>query len=172
MKFFPLSLADDARQWWIDEGDGKITTWKELVEKKFCKFYPLSCDGDDEILEEEEFDYGNPPNTTTDSSFKPCLNDQEKDDIEKKDERSQKKRKGNNNTLNKAPKSNNQNNEQHSKRVCKAEKFEAIKYSLGPNEEYIAISTMSGKETKIDLAGKEIDKVGEVSIIWNPMCVL
>ncbi|GKE83626.1 hypothetical protein Tco_1557368, partial [Tanacetum coccineum] len=26
MKAFPLSLADDARQWWIDEGDGKITT--------------------------------------------------------------------------------------------------------------------------------------------------
>ncbi|GJU58435.1 hypothetical protein Tco_1236201 [Tanacetum coccineum] len=36
MKVFPLSLADDARQWWIDEGDGKITTWKELVEKFFC----------------------------------------------------------------------------------------------------------------------------------------
>ncbi|GJY59340.1 hypothetical protein Tco_0459232 [Tanacetum coccineum] len=35
MKVFPLSLADDARQWWIDEGDGKITTWKELVEKFF-----------------------------------------------------------------------------------------------------------------------------------------
>ncbi|GKA91604.1 hypothetical protein Tco_0813529 [Tanacetum coccineum] len=87
----------------------------------------------------EEYDYRNPPNTTTDSSFKPCLNTQEKDDIEKEDERSQKKRKGNNNTLNKAPKSDNQNNEQHSKRVCKAKKFEAIKYSLGPNEEYITI---------------------------------
>ncbi|GJS34928.1 hypothetical protein Tco_0533310 [Tanacetum coccineum] len=52
MKFFPLSLADDARQWWIDEGDGKITTWKELVEKFFCKFYPLSHDGKDEMLKE------------------------------------------------------------------------------------------------------------------------
>ncbi|GKA41353.1 hypothetical protein Tco_0733946 [Tanacetum coccineum] len=52
MKVFPLSLADDARQWWIDEKDGKITTWKELVEKFFCKFYPLSRDGEDEILEE------------------------------------------------------------------------------------------------------------------------
>ncbi|GKE06116.1 hypothetical protein Tco_1398134 [Tanacetum coccineum] len=167
-KVFPLSLADDARQWWIDEGDGKITTWKELVEKFFYKFYPLSHNGEDELLEEEsgwndtksiihswinenwnnelmndivssdeeweESDYGNPPNTTTDSSFKPCLNTQEKDDIKKKDERSQMKRKGNNNTLNKAPKSDNQNNEQHSKRVLKSEKFEAIKYSLGPNK--------------------------------------
>ncbi|GJX97105.1 hypothetical protein Tco_0352903 [Tanacetum coccineum] len=51
-KVFPLSLADDARQWWIDEGDGKITTWKELVEKFFCKFYPISRDGEDEMLEE------------------------------------------------------------------------------------------------------------------------
>ncbi|GJS01978.1 hypothetical protein Tco_0318486 [Tanacetum coccineum] len=51
MKVFPLSLADDSRQWWIDEEDGKITTWKELVEKFFCKFYPLSRDGKDEMLE-------------------------------------------------------------------------------------------------------------------------
>ncbi|GJY78916.1 hypothetical protein Tco_0484717 [Tanacetum coccineum] len=84
MKFFPLSLADDARQWWIDKGDGKITTRKELVEKFFCKFYPLSYDGEDEMLREEpindivssdeeweESDNGNPPNTTTDSFFKP-----------------------------------------------------------------------------------------------------
>ncbi|GJR81536.1 hypothetical protein Tco_0152321 [Tanacetum coccineum] len=52
MKVFPLSLADDARQWWIDKRDGKITTWKELVEIFFYKFYPLSHDGEDEILEE------------------------------------------------------------------------------------------------------------------------
>ncbi|GJV45830.1 hypothetical protein Tco_1430366 [Tanacetum coccineum] len=43
MKVFPLSLANDARQWWIDEGDGKITTLKELVEKFFYKLYPLSA---------------------------------------------------------------------------------------------------------------------------------
>ncbi|GJT21369.1 hypothetical protein Tco_0891306 [Tanacetum coccineum] len=193
MKVFPLLLADDARQWWIDEWDGKITTWKELVEKFFCKLYPLSHDGEDEMLEEgdnwgpnalefisrvnslfenhkrvdgttkkallhswvnenwnkepmndmvssdeewEESDLGNSPNTTTDSFFKPYLNAQEKDDIEKEDERSQKKRKGNNNILNKAPESDNQNNEQSSKRVCKAENFEAIKYSLGPIHGY------------------------------------
>ncbi|GJX32256.1 hypothetical protein Tco_0242111 [Tanacetum coccineum] len=52
MKVFPLSLADDARQWWINEGDGKITTWEELVEKFFCKFYPESHDGEDEMLDE------------------------------------------------------------------------------------------------------------------------
>ncbi|GJT18636.1 hypothetical protein Tco_0877342 [Tanacetum coccineum] len=36
-------------------------------------------------------------------------------------------------------KEDNKNDEQPNKRVCKAEKFEAIKYSLGPNETYIAI---------------------------------
>ncbi|GJY39608.1 hypothetical protein Tco_0425972 [Tanacetum coccineum] len=87
----------------------------------------------------EESDYGNPPNNTTDSSFKPYLNAQEKNDIKKEDERSQKKHKGNNNILNKAPKFDNQYNKQPSKRVCKAEKFKAIKYSFGPNKEYTAI---------------------------------
>ncbi|GKA48383.1 hypothetical protein Tco_0741341 [Tanacetum coccineum] len=113
IKVFPLSLADDARQWWIDEGDGKTTTWKELVEKFFYKFYPLSV-----------------------MAKMKCWR---KDDIEKEDERSQKKRKGNNTILNKALEFDNQNNEQPCKRVCKAEKFEAIKYSLGPNEKYIVV---------------------------------
>ncbi|GKD81745.1 hypothetical protein Tco_1348584 [Tanacetum coccineum] len=100
MKVFPLSLADDARQWWISEGEGKITTWQELVEKFLCKFYLESHDGEDEMLDEgdnwgidplefisrvnssfkshmkvdgrtkKESDYGNPLNTTTDPFFK------------------------------------------------------------------------------------------------------
>ncbi|GKB88924.1 hypothetical protein Tco_0961196 [Tanacetum coccineum] len=52
MKVFPLSLAEDARQWWINEGKGKITTWEELVEKFFYKFYPESHDGEDKMLDE------------------------------------------------------------------------------------------------------------------------
>ncbi|GKA48329.1 retrovirus-related pol polyprotein from transposon TNT 1-94 [Tanacetum coccineum] len=52
MKFFPLSLADDARQWWINEWEGKITNWEELVEKFFCKFYLESHDSEDEMLDE------------------------------------------------------------------------------------------------------------------------
>ncbi|GKF21975.1 hypothetical protein Tco_0074297 [Tanacetum coccineum] len=52
MKIFPLSLADDARQWWINTGEGKLTIWEELVEKFFCKFYPESYDGEDEMLDE------------------------------------------------------------------------------------------------------------------------
>ncbi|GKA53455.1 hypothetical protein Tco_0746770 [Tanacetum coccineum] len=52
MKIFPLSLTNEVRQWWIDEGEQKITVWEELVEKFFCKFYPDSYDGEDEMLDE------------------------------------------------------------------------------------------------------------------------
>ncbi|GJS99178.1 hypothetical protein Tco_0820348 [Tanacetum coccineum] len=52
MKVFPLSLADDARQWWINKGEGKITTWEELGEKFFYRFYPESYDGEEEMLDE------------------------------------------------------------------------------------------------------------------------
>ncbi|GKA65859.1 hypothetical protein Tco_0765566 [Tanacetum coccineum] len=178
MKVFPLSLADDAKEWWISE---EITTWEELVEKFFCRFYPESYDGEDEMLDEgenwgidpleflsnintsfkyhkkvdgrtqkvifhawmngnwnkryvdnsisssnelKESKYENPPNTATDSFFKAY----EARDIEKL---SQTKRKHSN--------TSNSINELPNKRRCKTEKFEAIQYSLGPNEEYIAI---------------------------------
>ncbi|GKE14096.1 hypothetical protein Tco_1421673 [Tanacetum coccineum] len=95
-------------------------------------------------IAKKKFDYGNPHKTATDSSFKPYLKTREMDDIEKEDERSRMKRKLNNcdleaDILNNTLNSCNKNNEQPNKRMYKAEKFEAIKYSLGPNEEYIAI---------------------------------
>ncbi|GKB21847.1 hypothetical protein Tco_0855770 [Tanacetum coccineum] len=40
--------------------DGKITTWEGLVEKFFCRFYPESYDGEDEMLDEGE-DWGIDP---------------------------------------------------------------------------------------------------------------
>ncbi|GJR90135.1 reverse transcriptase domain-containing protein [Tanacetum coccineum] len=181
MKVFPLSLADDAKEWWISDGDEKITTWEELVEKFFCRFYPESYDGEDEMLDEgenwgidpleflsnintsfkyhkkvdgrtqkvifhawmngnwnkryvdnsisssnelKESKYENPSNTATDSFFKAY----EVRDIEKQ---SQTKRKYSN--------TSNSINELPNKRRCKAEKLKAIQYSLGSNEEYIAI---------------------------------
>ncbi|GKE76833.1 hypothetical protein Tco_1542953 [Tanacetum coccineum] len=51
LKVFPLSLADDAKEWWISE---EITTWEELVEKFFYRFYSESHDGKDEMLDEGE----------------------------------------------------------------------------------------------------------------------
>ncbi|GKC50597.1 hypothetical protein Tco_1073342, partial [Tanacetum coccineum] len=154
MKVFPLSLADDARQWWINEGEGKITTWEELVENFFCKFYPESHDGEDEMLDEgdnwgidplefisrvnssfenhmkvdgrtrKESDYGNPLNTATDSFFKA----HDEHDIEEGNKLRLMKRKEDNKN--------------------------------------------DGQPNKRDLAGKEIDEVGEVLIIWNPVYVV
>ncbi|GJW28049.1 hypothetical protein Tco_0044924 [Tanacetum coccineum] len=181
MKVFPLSLADDANEWWISKGEGKITTWEELVEIFFCRFYPESYDGEDEMLDEgenlridpleflsnvntsfknhkkvdgrtkklifhswmngnwnkryvdnniscnnerKESKYENPSNTATDSFFKAY----DVRDIEKENGRKQTKRKD-----------NDKDNKKPNKRRCKAEKFEAIQYSIGPNKEYIAI---------------------------------
>ncbi|GJZ13080.1 hypothetical protein Tco_0548310 [Tanacetum coccineum] len=128
MKVFPILLADDAKEWRISEGDGKVTTWEELVEKLFCRFYPESYDGEDEIIissnERKESKYENPPDTATNSFFKAY----DIRDIEEKNGHGQLKRKD-----------DNWNDKQPNKKVCKTEMFEAIKYSLGPNEEYIAV---------------------------------
>ncbi|GJR27528.1 hypothetical protein Tco_1103760 [Tanacetum coccineum] len=100
-KVFPLSLAGDAKQWWIDEWDGKITAWGILVGRFFCMVrderinrmtkgalchswiyrWENNESTDDFISSDdewEEYDYRNPPNTTTDSFFKPYLKTQEK----------------------------------------------------------------------------------------------
>ncbi|GKA94794.1 hypothetical protein Tco_0816832 [Tanacetum coccineum] len=63
MTTFPLSLSGDVRKWWMNEGDGKINTWEELVKKFFGKLYPLSrasnydqmCDDDEEGHDPLEF---------------------------------------------------------------------------------------------------------------------
>ncbi|GJT71324.1 hypothetical protein Tco_1030610 [Tanacetum coccineum] len=71
-------------------------------------------------------------NTTDDSFFKPYLITLGKSDTKKEDELSQTKRKYSN--------TSKSIDEQPNKRMCKAEKLEAIQYSLGPNKEYIAIT--------------------------------
>ncbi|GJZ37199.1 hypothetical protein Tco_0583390 [Tanacetum coccineum] len=85
--------------------------------------------------------------TIADSFFKPYLNIQEKNNIG--DEQGQTKRKCSN--------TSNSNDEQPNKRVCKAEKFEAIKYSLGPNEEYIAI-----RRCKYDVWERNKESVSQI----------
>nr|GEU85489.1 hypothetical protein [Tanacetum cinerariifolium] len=39
---FPYSLTGKSRRWWMHEGNDKITSWVELVDKFFYKYYPLS----------------------------------------------------------------------------------------------------------------------------------
>ncbi|GJZ25922.1 hypothetical protein Tco_0570175 [Tanacetum coccineum] len=151
MKVFPLSLADDAKEWWISK---EVTTWEELVEKLLCRFYPESYDREEEMLDEGEnwgidpleflsnintsfknhkkvdgrtqkkSKYENPSNIDTDSFFKAYK-------VREIEKQSLTKRKYSN--------ASNSINELPNKRRCKVEKFEAIQYSLGPNEEYIAI---------------------------------
>ncbi|GKC91689.1 hypothetical protein Tco_1152338 [Tanacetum coccineum] len=70
-------------------------------------------------------------NTTTKSFFKPYLITRGKCDTKKEDEQSQTKHKYCN--------ASESIDDQPNKRMCKVEKFEAIQYSLGSNEEYIAI---------------------------------
>ncbi|GJX03218.1 hypothetical protein Tco_0189134 [Tanacetum coccineum] len=55
MKVFPLSLTGDVRKWWMNEGDGKITTLEELEKRFFGKLYPLSCASNyDKMCEDDE----------------------------------------------------------------------------------------------------------------------
>ncbi|GKD81553.1 hypothetical protein Tco_1348392, partial [Tanacetum coccineum] len=80
--FSGRSEEDGAKEWWMNEGNGNIFPWEELVKKFFKKFYPLSCasnydkmcDDDEEGRDPLEFipwiknddewekqEYGNPP---------------------------------------------------------------------------------------------------------------
>ncbi|GJV75668.1 hypothetical protein Tco_1507252 [Tanacetum coccineum] len=99
----------------IDKGEGKIAVWEELVEKFFSKFYPDSYDGEDEMLDKGDnwgidlLEFLLRVNSSFNRHMK--IDGRTKSTID----------------------------EQPNKRRCKAEKFEAIQYSFGPNEEYIAI---------------------------------
>ncbi|GJZ53977.1 hypothetical protein Tco_0608862 [Tanacetum coccineum] len=123
----------------------------------------------DSILNNNEWkksDYGNPLNTATSSFFKA----HDEHDIEEGNELRQIKRK-----------EDNKNDEQPNKKVCKAKKFKAIKYSLGPDEEYIAIRRCEYNTWFLNTAYsnlwiqrigllyrpryKDIDEVSEVSLI-------
>ncbi|GJS98209.1 hypothetical protein Tco_0819379 [Tanacetum coccineum] len=91
MKAFPLSLSKGTKEWWINEWNGNISTWEELVKNFFKKFYSLSCasnydkmcnDDEEEIGKDEgllndevssdeeweEHEYGNPPKTYSDET--------------------------------------------------------------------------------------------------------
>ncbi|GKA11579.1 hypothetical protein Tco_0691125 [Tanacetum coccineum] len=119
-----------------DEGEGKIAVWEELVEKFFCKFYPDSYDGEDEMLDEghnwgiDLLEFLSRVNSSFNKHMK-IDGRTKKSDTRKEEEQSQANRKYSN--------TSSTTDEKPNKRMCKAEKFEAIHHSLGPNEEYIAI---------------------------------
>ncbi|GJX00622.1 hypothetical protein Tco_0184535 [Tanacetum coccineum] len=78
--------------------------------------------------------------TITNSIFEPYLKIREKNNTKKDDEQSQTKRRCNDANLEANNASNTLNNEWPNKRMCNVKRFKAIKYSLGPNEEYIPIT--------------------------------
>ncbi|GJU94841.1 putative ribonuclease H-like domain-containing protein [Tanacetum coccineum] len=194
-KEFLVELRKNAYHGWIDEDViDHIANVLEMIDliyilKFFCKFYPESYDGEEEMLDEGDnwgidtlefisrvnlsFDKHmkvdgrtkkvlfhawmneswnkrrmddsilSSNNTTTDSFFKPYLKTRENNDTKKEDERSRMKRKSNGENLEANNTSMTINDERPNKRMCNAEKFEAIKYSLGPNKEYISVRRFS-----------------------------
>ncbi|GKA41352.1 hypothetical protein Tco_0733945 [Tanacetum coccineum] len=72
----------------------------------------------------EESNYRNPPNTTTDSFFKPYLEAQEVNDMEKEDGHDDEER---------------FNDTTHERPVCNIRRFEMIKYSFGEDKEYVVV---------------------------------
>ncbi|GJV21339.1 hypothetical protein Tco_1370359 [Tanacetum coccineum] len=149
MKVFPLSLSRDICEddekghdplefiTWanskfkdhkkVDETTKRalLNTWIEVGNEERLMNDVVSSDE-----EWEEHEYGDPPNIVADSS-KPYL-----DTHHKRDGSNNAKWNENTSELGKAP---HPNKVSDSGRTCKTEKFEVIKYSLGPNEEYIAI---------------------------------
>ncbi|GJV85671.1 hypothetical protein Tco_1525569 [Tanacetum coccineum] len=145
----------------MNEGDRNITIWEELVKKFFKKIYPLSCasnydkmcdDDEEEIGNEEgllndeissdkewkEHEYGNPPN---DSCPKPSLNINNEKHKNHYNENNGDANKLSGMNLSGGPYSEKINNEQPNEGVCRVDKFEVIKYTIGDNEEFLSICT-------------------------------
>nr|GEU57335.1 hypothetical protein [Tanacetum cinerariifolium] len=153
MKVFSLLLADDAKEWWISEGDGKIPLGRNLLRNssvdsisnhtmermkcwkgenwgidplEFLSNVNTSFKNHKKVdgRTQKESKYENPSNTATNSFFKAY----DVRSIEKENGHGQIKRKD-----------NDKDDKRPHKNICTTEKFKAIKYSLGPNEEYFAI---------------------------------
>ncbi|GJT72445.1 hypothetical protein Tco_1031731 [Tanacetum coccineum] len=126
MKVFPLSLADEAKEWWISEGDEKIPLGRNLLRNSFIdsinkRYVDNNISSNNEWMESK---YENPSNTATDSFFRAY----DVHNIERDNGQGQIKHKN-----------NDKDDMRPHKKICTTKKFEAIKYSLRPNEEYLAI---------------------------------
>ncbi|GJV65550.1 hypothetical protein Tco_1476378 [Tanacetum coccineum] len=101
-----------------------LYTWIEIGKEEGLLNDEVSSDE-----EWEEHEYENPPN---DSFPKPYLNINENNgDADKSSGMD----------LSGAPQSENISNEQPNKGICRVDKFEVIKYTIGGNEEFLAICT-------------------------------
>nr|GEW33837.1 hypothetical protein [Tanacetum cinerariifolium] len=116
--------AQDKSNLSITGKDLNIELSKEFLVKLQKNAYHETYNEDVVEYIAKESKYENPSNTATDSFFEA----HDVRDIKEKNELRQMKRKDN----------NNNDNRPH-KKIWKIEKFKATKYSLGPNEEYIAV---------------------------------
>ncbi|GJS81896.1 hypothetical protein Tco_0748437 [Tanacetum coccineum] len=155
LSVFPISLVENASKW-FDEFKGSITSWVDLTESFFGKYYPPSRTGRITVTKAIR----DPSNSTFENNF---LDNEEHENKDKHGLFDNQK----------WPDS-------------KIRRFEMIKYSFGKDEEYVAIKeheyddlTSTNEDACrtyqeifhrmdkgwMDLAVKEIDEVGEVSII-------
>ncbi|GJX56377.1 hypothetical protein Tco_0286274 [Tanacetum coccineum] len=56
LNIFPLSLTGAARVWWSSERNKKITAWGILFGRFFCKYFPLSQDGKNYVVNSHKKD--------------------------------------------------------------------------------------------------------------------
>ncbi|GKE62413.1 hypothetical protein Tco_1512780 [Tanacetum coccineum] len=174
---FPYSLTGEAHRWWVHEGNSKITSWLEIVDKFFYKYHPLSrasktndanvreChlkfkswlslkfknpwklssatknalwnfwekgyDNDTLIYDDESSDEES-NNLNHRPSFEPYQNDDNKGN-----KSNQTIYNHDSNTLENSDVPHSINNEQN-EGMCRVDKLEVIKYSVGNNEEFLS----------------------------------
>ncbi|GJZ52308.1 hypothetical protein Tco_0606823 [Tanacetum coccineum] len=110
-----------------------LCTWIEIGNKEgLLKDKVLSGE------EWEEHEYENPPN---DSFSKPYLNINNEKDKNHYNKNNRDADKSSGMDQNGAPQSENIVNEQPNEDICRVDKFEVIKYTIGGNEEFLAICT-------------------------------
>ncbi|GJS38394.1 hypothetical protein Tco_0563437 [Tanacetum coccineum] len=157
---FPYSLTGGARRWWMHEGNDKITSWVELIDKFFYKYYPLSYasrtnDANDresylKFMDWLSSKFKNPwkLNSVTKNALwnfweKGYDDDTLIDDEESSDDESDKSNLMNHQDTN--PFFDpylNAKDEGNKSHHMKVDKFEVIKYSIGDNKEFMGIRTL------------------------------
>ncbi|GJU23696.1 hypothetical protein Tco_1157038 [Tanacetum coccineum] len=125
---FPYSLTGEAHRWWVHEGNSKITSWVEIVDKFFYKYYPLSRASKSNDANEKGYD-----NITLFDDGESSDDDCDKSNLINHHDTK-------NFIQNDAPYSGNNN--QGNEWICRVDKFEVIKYSIGYNEEFMGIRTL------------------------------
>ncbi|GKC32496.1 hypothetical protein Tco_1039790 [Tanacetum coccineum] len=148
---FPYSLTGEAQQWWVYEGNSKITSWVEIwLSSKFKNPWKLSSatknalwnfwekgyDNDTHIYDEESSD-DESDNSDHRLFFHPYLNN---------DDEGEKNNQMMHNNISSMPENFNiphsDNDEQQNEGTCRVEKFEVIKYSVGNNEEFLGVRSL------------------------------